>query len=255
MTISIKDLTIYINTLLKPELFKDYAPNGVQVEGKSRVSKIVTAVTASLNIINQAIQHKADVLLVHHGYFWPGESPVITGIKKQRIAALLHNDVNLLAYHLPLDAHDVYGNNVELAKLLGIKVKGTLDKVGSKPGLVFYGEFVHAMTLGALSNLLIKTLGREPLIIDGRHDKQIKTISWCTGAAQDAMQYAIDAGLDAFLTGEVSERSYHQAMESGICFIAAGHHATERYGIQALGQHLADKFNLQHEFIDEDNPV
>jgi len=254
MTINIKDLTTYINALLKPELFKDYAPNGMQVEGKTKVKKIVTAVTASLNIINQAIKQKADVLLVHHGYFWPGESPVITGIKKQRIAELLNHDINLLAYHLPLDAHATYGNNTELAKLLGIQVKGTLDSIGNKPGLVFYGEFAHAISVSDIKTLLAKKLGREPLIIDGGN-KSIKTIAWCTGAAQDAVQYAIDADLDAFLTGEVSERSYHQAMESNICFIAAGHHATERYGIQALGQHLADKFNVEHIFIDEDNPV
>lgn len=255
MAVKTKELEAYINTLLKPELFKDYAPNGMQVEGKTDVVKIITAVTASQNIINQAIKQQADVLLVHHGYFWPGESPVITGIKKQRIAALLNNNVNLLAYHLPLDAHATLGNNVELAKRLGIEIKGTLDGVGNKPGLVFYGEFTQALSLEDLNSKLIETLKRKPLIIDGREGKQIKTIAWCTGAAQDAVQYAIDAGIDAFLTGEVSERSYHQALESGICFIAAGHHATERYGIQALGEHLADKFYIEHVFIDEDNPV
>jgi len=254
MGLSRKELQVYLQDILKPNLFKDYAPNGLQIEGKNTINNLITAVTASQNIIDKAIEKQADALLVHHGFFWPGESPVVTGIKKKRIAALLKHNINLFAYHLPLDAHIEFGNNTQLAHLLDINVFGTLDGTPEKSGLVFHGEFATPLAIKDLAARIHDKLSRKPLVING-DEKTISRIGWCTGAAQDFIQYAIDEGLDAFITGEVSERTYHMAMESDICFISAGHHASERYGVQALGKHLQHAFELTHEFIDEDNPV
>ncbi|MAZ39326.1 MAG: Nif3-like dinuclear metal center hexameric protein [Legionellales bacterium] len=248
------ELNAYFSDILKPELFKDYAPNGLQVEGKNTIKKIISAVTASRYVIEQCIHFNADALLVHHGLFWPGESAVITGLKKQRIAQLLNHDINLFAYHLPLDAHKEFGNNIQLAHLFDIDVIGTLDHSANKLGLVFYGQLSTAISSQQFAAKIQSQLNRAPLVING-NNKIIEKLAWCTGAAQDALQYAIDAGLDAFITGEVSERTYHLAQEADICFIAAGHHATERYGVQALGKHLTQVFDIKHQFIDEPNPV
>jgi dinuclear metal center YbgI/SA1388 family protein len=254
LSITRQDLLLHLNTLLRPSLFKDYAPNGLQIEGKNQIIRIATAVTASQCVIDEAIKAGADALLVHHGYFWNGENPTLVGSKKSRIASLMRHDINLFAYHLPLDAHEVLGNNVQLAERLGIHWRGTLADDSSKIGLVFYGDLSSPMTPTALKQLLKAQLSHDPLWIAGTSD-QIKTLAWCTGAAQDYLSYAIDAGVDAFITGEVSERTYHLAKENGIHFFAAGHHATERYGIQALGRHLAETFSVSHIFIDEPNPV
>jgi len=251
--INISELESYLNQLLQPDNYPDYCPNGLQVSGKSDVSTIVTGVTASLALIEAAIEKQADTILVHHGYFWKHENPCITGPKHQRLKQLLAHDINLLAYHLPLDIHPELGNNVQLAHELGIEVMGQFDV---EPGLSlgFVGEFKEAVSPEDLIKLINTRLQRMPLHISN-HQKPIKRIAWCTGAAQDYIEQAHRAGVDAYLTGEVSERTTHAARELGIHFIAAGHHATERYGIKALGAHLAEHFGLKHYFIDIENPV
>ncbi len=251
--VQLQQLESELNKLLKPWLFKDYCPNGLQVEGKSEVGKLVTGVTASLDFIEAAIVKKADALLVHHGYFWHGEDQSIAGLKKARIQKLLANDVSLFAYHLPLDMHQEFGNNVQLGRLLGIEIMSQVGKPG-EPELVHIGKLSEGIHLQELSELVADRLERQPLIVAGS-EKVIDTIGWCTGAAQNYFELAINSEVDAFITGEISEPSAHLARESGIHFISAGHHATERYGVQAVGNHLEEKLELVHEFIDIDNPA
>jgi dinuclear metal center YbgI/SA1388 family protein len=247
---NINELNNYLNTLLQPERFSDYCPNGLQVEGKQEISKIVTGVTASMALLEAALQANADAVLVHHGYFWRGESLPITGIKQRRIKFLLQHDINLFAYHLPLDAHAELGNNVMLAKQLGLNITG---KTGEKEMLLL-AELNAPQTLQTFANLIEAKLSRKPQII-GDLSKPVKTIALCTGAAQGYIEQAVAANVDVYISGEISEQTVHVARESGMSYISAGHHATERYGIQALGEHLVQKFDLQHEFIDCDNPV
>ncbi len=246
----IEVLNNYLNTLLQPERFSDYCPNGLQVEGKPEINKIVTGVTASYALLEAALQANADAVLVHHGYFWRGESLAITGIKKRRIQFLLQHDINLFAYHLPLDAHGELGNNVMLAKQLGLKVTGW---AGEKDMLAL-AELNQPQTLQAFAANIEAKLKRKPQVI-GDLNKPVKRIALCTGAAQGYIEQALAAGADVYISGEISEQTVHVARESGMSYIAAGHHATERYGIQALGEHLAQKFGLQHEFIEIENPV
>ncbi len=246
-------LVSYLNRELQVDQFRDYCPNGLQVEGTGEVFKIVTGVTACQDLIDAAVAHKADAILVHHGYFWKGEPEAIVGIKKQRIQTLLQHDISLLAYHLPLDSHSVWGNNVQLAEVLDFETTGPLDPNDKRvPGNV--GRLSQPMRAGELSEHIALRLNRMPQHI-GEEDDIIETIAWCTGGAQSYMQYAINQGIDAFLTGEINEPSVHNARESGTHFYAAGHHATERYGAKALGEHLAQEFSLDVEFIDIDNPV
>ena len=245
-------LLTHLNNLLNSAHFTDYCPNGLQVAGREKVAHIVTGVTASQALIDAAIAQGADTLLVHHGYFWKGEEARLVGIKRERIKALLLHDINLIAYHLPLDAHALYGNNVQLAERLELKVDGPLN---DQPGqLALKGRLPRPMSGAELSAWLYARLGREALHI-GEEADTIETIGWCTGAAQSYLQQAVDAGVDAFLTGEVNESTVHLARETGTHFFSAGHHATERYGVKALGEHLANQFGLQVEFIDIDNPV
>ena len=243
-------LNNYLNTLLQPERFSDYCPNGLQVEGKPEIYKIVTGVTASMALLEAAVQANADAVLVHHGYFWRGEAQTITGIKKRRIQFLLQHDINLFAFHLPLDMHAELGNNVMLAKQLGLRVSGW---AGEKNMLAIV-ELNTPQTLQSLSLMINSKLNRPPQVI-GNLQKPIQRIALCTGAAQGYIEQAVEAGADVYISGEISEQTVHVAIESGMPYISAGHHATERYGIQALGEHLAQKFDLQHEFIDIDNPV
>jgi dinuclear metal center YbgI/SA1388 family protein len=248
--ININELIHYTQQLLEVERFKDYCPNGLQVEGKTEVRKIVTGVTASMALLEAAQQADADLIMVHHGYFWRNESPRVVGIKRNRLAFLLKNDLNLLAYHLPLDAHPIYGNNVQLGKILGI----TFEGFTGEPSIVAYGNLAQPMKLADFAKHLEAKLQRAPLVI-GDQEKLVKKVAWCTGAAQDYIDTAIAMGVDVFISGEISEQTTHQAIESGVSYISAGHHVTERYGIKALGEHLAEKFNLDHEFIDINNPV
>lgn|SRR5690554_47661 len=243
----------HLETLLQPHTFRDYSPNGLQVSGRETISHIVTGVTASQALIDAAIEQGADTILVHHGYFWKGEDERVVGIKRERLKALLTHDINLIAYHLPLDSHPVYGNNIQLAERLSLKVDGPIDAQDlTVPGLI--GRLPQAMTGADFSLWLAERLDREPLHI-GEETDIIESIAWCTGAAQSYLQRAVDLGVDAFLTGEVSEPTVHLARETGIHFFSAGHHATERYGVKVLGEYLAEQFDLTVEFVDIDNPV
>ena len=249
----LNQLAKYLNTQLQIDKFRDYCPNGLQVEGKPEVKRIISGVTACQQLIDVAIEKQADAILVHHGFFWKGEPEAIVGIKKQRIQALLKHDISLLAYHLPLDSHPQWGNNVQLADVLDFEITGPID-INDKtvPGCM--GRLKHAMSAKELSEHIALRLNRAPQHI-GEEDDIINTIAWCTGGAQSYMSYAINEGIDAYLTGEINEPSVHNARESGTHYYAAGHHATERYGAKALGEHLSEKFGLEVEFIDIDNPV
>jgi len=249
-----KEIVDYLFDYLSVAEFKDYCPNGLQVEGKLEINHIVAGVTASQDLIDRAIEQKADAVLVHHGYFWKGENETITGIKQKRIKALLQADINLLAYHLPLDAHTEVGNNAQLAKVLGINVTGT-ESVNGVNNLLWKGEFTEPLSANEVLARLESVLGRESLHLGSRSDSRIQSIAWCTGGAQGYIQNAAELGLDAYLSGEVSEQTFHQSKELDIHYFAAGHHATERYGVQALAKHLQDKFGLTFDYIDLDNPV
>ena len=247
------ELVSYCDSLLDSPAFQDYCPNGLQVEGTAQIRRLITGVTASQALVDAAVAAGADLLLVHHGYFWRGESAVLTGIKQRRLKTLLLNDLNLMAYHLPLDVHAQLGNNVQLAELMGWQIRGGLGP-GNPRSVGLHGELPEALAATDLAGQLAAALRREPLHVAG-NDRPIKRIAWCTGAAQGYIDKAIALGVDAYVTGEVSEPTVHAARENGIHFFAAGHHATERYGVKALGQHLAERFGLEHEFIDIDNPV
>ena len=248
--VKINELTHYTQQLMQVERFKDYCPNGLQVEGRAEIRKIVTGVTASMAMLEAAYEANADLVLVHHGYFWRNEDERIVGIKRNRIAFLLKHDLNLMAYHLPLDAHAELGNNVQFGKILGLN---TVDYSG-ETSLVAYGELREAVTLSDFAMQVETCLQRSPLVI-GNPEKMIKKVAWCTGAAQGYIDSAAALGADLYISGEISEQTTHQALEMGVSYISAGHHATERYGIQALGEHLAEKFDLVHEFLDINNPV
>lgn len=247
------ELNLYVNELLACNKFDDYAPNGLQIAGSPSISTICTAVTASLEVIKKATQANADALLVHHGYFWKGEPSTIIGMRHARISELIRHNVNLYAYHLPLDCHLELGNNAQLAQLLELQAI-TTHQIGRNPDLLWSGCLTMSKSGDELTALLTDRLQRMPLHIPGSN-KPIERIAWCSGGAQDFIDTAHSLGVDAYLSGEVSERTYYQAHELGIHYFACGHHATERYGIQALGNHLAQKFNLSHLFIDSDNPV
>ncbi len=240
----------YANKLLNVDAFSDYCPNGLQVEGKAHIGMIVSGVTACQALIDEAVRLKADLLLVHHGYFWKGEAQPIVGIKKRRIATLLQHDISLLAYHLPLDAHAVLGNNARLGALLGITSEGAL----TPEGIGQLGVLEQAVTAEELAGIIGQRLGRTPQLISGGAHR-ITRIAWCTGAAQGYIEQAAALGADAYISGEISEQTFHQARELGIHYFAAGHHATERYGAMALGEHLAQQFSLDHRFVDIDNPI
>jgi dinuclear metal center YbgI/SA1388 family protein len=246
----LKQLVNYTRQILQVERFTDYCPNGLQVEGKSDVNKIVTGVSASMDFLEAAKSAGADAVLVHHGYFWKSEDDCIVGLKRNRIKFLLDNEISLLAYHLPLDAHPELGNNVQLGKVLGLNVKA----YSGNQGLIAQAALGEPQTLGQVAQHIASQLGRAPLVI-GDLTQSIKSLAWCTGGAQGYITDAIDLGVDLFISGEISEQTVHLARESGVAYIAAGHHATERYGVKALGEHLATEFALGHEFVDIDNPV
>jgi dinuclear metal center YbgI/SA1388 family protein len=250
---SLQQIVDYCNSLLQVRDYQDYAPNGLQVEGISEVWRIVTGVTASQRLIDAAIEQQADLLLVHHGFFWKGEAAPIVGIKKRRIKALLDNDISLLAYHLPLDGHESLGNNAQLARLWEIEPLGRFG-AGPNGGLAMYGELDKPESIETLAGRIAVDLHHRPQVINGG-EHEVQRIGWCSGAAQGYIEEAAALGCDAFISGEISEQTVHLARELGIHYIAAGHHATERYGVQALGEHLADRFTLENHFIDIPNPV
>ena len=253
MSINNDELLRYLNRLLSPERVKDYCPNGLQVEGKRDINKIACGVTASQALIDAAIKENADAIFVHHGYFWKGENPCVTGMKKRRFASLLAHDINLFAYHLPLDIHPELGNNAQLAKLLDIQVEGGLE-ADNPVSVAMRGTFDEPVSVIEVGNLIEEKLGRTPLI-EAAGPQYVKTVAWCTGGGQGYIDLAAEQGIDLFITGEVSEQTIHSAREYGIHFIAAGHHATERYGAKAVGEHLREALDVDTVFIDIDNPA
>ena len=241
------ELCHFCDDYLSIEDFKDYCPNGLQVEGKARVNHLVSGVTASLELIDDAIEQGADAILVHHGYFWKGEAEPLVGFKGNRVRRLMQNDISLLAYHLPLDVHPSVGNNAQLAKLMGWLTTGQEE-------LLWLGEVPDSCNVDQVMEELGETIDSNPLLIYGG-DHPVKRIAWCTGAAQSYIERAAQQGVDLFISGEISEHTVHFAREMNIHYIAAGHHATERYGVQALGELIANRFGIRHTFIDIDNPV
>ena len=238
-----------VDVFLDCARFTDYCPNGLQVEGRDEIRRIVTGVTASLALIERAVALQADAILVHHGYFWRGEDPRIIRQKRKRLGLLLAADINLFAYHLPLDAHGDVGNNMMLGRKLGWSAQGRFGKqqigcVGSAP----------QQRVGELAEAIARNLGRAPLVV-GDADAPVGPLAWCTGAAQDWIEDAWAAGAKTFVSGEISESTAHFAREMGITYLACGHHATEREGVRALGEHLAQAYGLDHVFVDVDNPA
>jgi dinuclear metal center YbgI/SA1388 family protein len=258
------ELSLYLDDHLQVARIKDYCPNGLQVQGKSIIKKLVSGVTASMALIEEAIALKADAIMVHHGWFWKNDDARVVGQLHSRLKLLMDHEINLFAYHLPLDVHPVLGNNAQLAKVMGWKPlmepkrvsEGTfLGTASPLDGLIWEGRPEAAQnTLGQLARSISGRLGRDPLVI-GDLNKPIKRIAWCTGGAQGYINQAILMKVDAYISGEVSEQTFHIAQESGVAYIAAGHHATERYGIGALGEFVAQKYKLSHQFVDIPNPV
>ncbi len=240
----------YLADYLQVHDFRDYCPNGLQVEGRSEIARIVTGVSASAALIEAAVADGADALIVHHGYFWRGEDARITGMRRRRIGLLFEHELNLFAYHLPLDAHPEIGNNATLARQLGIEVTRRFGE----QDIAALGSIAEGSTVASFTGTINEKLGRAPLVI-GDAARPLRRIAWCTGGAQGMFEQAIALGVDAYLSGEISEQTVHLARESGVAYIAAGHHATERYGVQALGAHLTQRFGVQHRFIEIDNPV
>jgi dinuclear metal center YbgI/SA1388 family protein len=251
---SLTALHAAFDAILQPQRFKDYCPNGLQVEGKATIVKMVSGVTASLAFLEKAIEAKADALVVHHGYFFRGEDERVIGQKRKRLAALLKANVSLFAYHLPLDAHPTLGNNAQLGEVLGLPLSATFGPSNHGAELGMYADLKSTISTERFAEQIAAKLGRKPVVV-GATSRPLRRIAWCTGAAQDMLQDAIDIDADAFISGEISERTTHLAREMGIVYFAAGHHATERYGVQALGQEIALNLGITHEFIDDDNPA
>ncbi len=244
------DIIASLNALLEPQKYHDYAPNGLQVEGRHEVRRIFTGVTACLDLIEAAHERSADMILVHHGWFWKREDVRITGVRYKRIASLLAADMSLAAYHLPLDDHPELGNNVLLGRTLGFIADGRFGE----DDLGWIGQPEEELPVHSLAERIRRHLDREPLLV-GPANKRVKRVAWCTGAAQDMIEAAAEAGADCFISGEISERTTHLARELGIAYLACGHHATERLGIKALGEWLAREKGLEVEFVDIDNPA
>ncbi len=254
MSASLNEIIEFTNKYLGITRIRDYCPNGLQVEGKGSVSKIAVGVTASQAFIEQAVAKGADLLIVHHGYFWKGENQVITGQKKRRIKTLLQNDISLAAYHLPLDVHTEVGNNVMLGRLFGLQNCAT-HEVDGLP-LLSSGELPVPLPLDEWVASVESALGRKPQLVRcPAGPKLVSRIAWCTGGAQSFINQAETLGADLYLSGEISEPTFHAVMEGSLHYLAAGHHATERYGVQALGDILAAEFDVKVEYIDIDNPV
>ncbi|MCO6524924.1 MAG: Nif3-like dinuclear metal center hexameric protein [Candidatus Schmidhempelia sp.] len=247
----ITELEKILNTQLNTSLYQDYAPNGLQVAGRTEVQRIVTGVTACQQLLDKAVELNADTVLVHHGYFWKNEPAILTGIKQRRIKTLLTHDINLLAYHLPLDGHVTLGNNAQIAQLLDIE----MYQQANQTDLLFKGQLKTPTTVNLFKQQLEQKFKRTILHIGDNAPSVIQSIAWVSGGGQDYLEQAAKLGFDAFLTGEVSERTTHIAREYGIHFFAAGHHATERYGIKALGEWLAQEYALSVTFVDIDNPA
>lgn len=248
-----EELLEYLDGLLMPGKFRDYCPNGLQVEGRSEITRIVAGVTASQALLDAAVERDADAILVHHGYFWKGEDGRVTGIRRKRLATLLANDINLLAYHLPLDAHAELGNNAQLARHLGVHLYNDERGRFGEQALGFMGHRPSA-SAAELAEHVSQQLGRAVTLV-AEPDRPVRHVALCTGGAQGYFESAIAAGADVFITGEISEPQAHYARECGVAYIACGHHASERYGAPAVGAHVASQLGIAHVFIDIDNPA
>jgi len=244
------ELQRYLDNLLDVGRFRDYSPNGLQVEGRAEIRRIVCGVTASQALLDAALARDADAVLVHHGYFWRGEDACITGLRRKRLGTLLRSDINLFAYHLPLDAHPELGNNAQLGRLMGWTPEGRFGE----QDIGWIGQLAQSTPAELLMRQLAARLGRAPLLL-GEPGRAVKRIAWCTGGAQSYFEQAIACGVDCFVSGEASEQTTHLARESGVAYLAVGHHASERYGVQALGAHLAERWGLEVDFVDVDNPI
>jgi len=251
VTLSLDELVLTADRYLESARIQDYCPNGLQVQGRAQVRLLVSGVTASQQLLDAAVAAGADAILVHHGYFWKNEDARLIGMKQRRIKTLLSHDLSLLAYHLPLDVHPEVGNNVQLGRRLGLQQITPLP--GDTKNLIWQGELAEPLSAAAFARHVATVLQREPLVVAA--ERSIRRLAWCTGGAQGYIDQAIAAGVDAYLTGEVSEQTVHSARENGVSFFAAGHHATERYGVQALGDYLAAQLGIEHLFIDCDNPA
>jgi len=260
MQVSTRELAHWLDRTLQAAKFRDYCPNGLQVEGKATVGHIIAGVTASEALLRAAIERGADAVLVHHGWFWKNEDPRVRGPRRTRLALALAHDLNLFAYHLPLDAHPRLGNNAQLARVLGLAPDMVETQDAAQPrtcgpdGLIWLGTAPGLPTLGDLAARVEQRLGRAPLLV-GDPGAPVARVAWCTGAAQGGLADAVEAGADAYITGEASEPTVHLARETGTGFIGAGHHATERYGVRALGAAVAEHFGIRVDFVDIDNPV
>lgn len=242
-----------LDAWMRPETFQDYAPNGLQVEGRADVRRLALGVTASLAVIEAAVAWGADALLVHHGYFWRNEPAVLTGMKGARVRALIQADLSLIAYHLPLDCHLEFGNNVTLLHRLGCQ---DAEPLPDSNGLLWSARLDRLQRPVDFAGYVGEVLGRVPLLIESpRAPESIERIVVCTGGAQDYLLKAHQAGADLYLSGEISERTTHEARELGTHYLAAGHHATERFGVQALGARLAHALSLEVKFFDDGNPA
>jgi dinuclear metal center YbgI/SA1388 family protein len=250
---NLHDMVAHIDDYLAVPQYPDFCPNGLQVEGKSDINKIVTGVTACQALLDKAVELNADAVIVHHGYFWKNESPNVVGFKRKRLHTLLNHEISLLGYHLPLDVHLECGNNSQLAVKLDLSIKERFD-VDGVPALLFWGQCQRKLSGSEMVAKIKERLQRAPLYVPGKHE-YIDTVVWCTGAGQRYIEDAVRLGAQAFITGEASEQTVHIARETGIHFYACGHHATERYGVEALGNYLAGQFGVEHQFIDIDNPA
>ncbi|MEF8700545.1 MAG: Nif3-like dinuclear metal center hexameric protein [Candidatus Accumulibacter sp. UW26] len=243
-------LTRYLDELLETGRFRDYCPNGLQVEGRPEVQRLVAGVSATQALLDEAVARHADTLLVHHGWFWRGEDGRVTGIRKRRLQTLLEHEINLIAYHLPLDDHREFGNNAQLGRRFG----WTADGRFGEQDLGWLGQLENPAPLTAVADRIGRELQRVPLLVGGG-ERLVRRVAWCSGAAQGFFEQAIALGVDLYVSGEISEQTVHLARESGVAYIAAGHHASERYGVLALARHLGERFGLDCEFVDIDNPV
>jgi dinuclear metal center YbgI/SA1388 family protein len=245
-----EELERFLETTLESGRFSDYSPNGLQVEGRSNIERIVTGVTSSLALIEEAARRKADALIVHHGCFWKGDSLRLTGYRRQRIATLLRHDINLFAYHLPLDAHPELGNNARWGALMGWRPLGRFGE----QDLGWHGEIPEGCTLAELARQTEARLRRKPLLI-GDPGRVVRRVAWCSGGAQGALEHAAKLGAEVYLSGEISEQTPHIAQETGTAYLACGHHATERFGIEALTTHITRELGLACDFLDLQNPA
>ncbi|MEM0910834.1 MAG: Nif3-like dinuclear metal center hexameric protein [Pseudomonadota bacterium] len=249
-----EQLDDYLAQLLAPSAIKDYCPNGLQIEGSAHIAHIVTGVTASKALIEKAIELNADTVIVHHGYFWKNEDYRLIGMKKHRIALILEHNINLFAYHLPLDVHPVVGNNRQLGEMIGLNNIQPMENIHPE-GIVMQGELTNALSHVQFRDMLARTFQRTVIGID--NEKSIQRVAWCTGGGQHFIDDVVlqDRSVDAFISGEISEQTTHSAREQDIDYFAIGHHASERYGAKALGEHLSSSCDVKVTFIDIDNPA